>query len=142
MPRPENFNPEVLGPHPGFSHATATSELVFVGGQIGSDSRGRITEPGDVAAQFRRALGNVATALAAAGSRPELAVKLTYFVLDREAYRAALKEIGTAYRETFGRHFPATSLFEVKGLFDPEALIEIECIATRSAERADPDPSG
>ena len=132
MRKPQNINPDALGPHPGFSHATAAGDLVFVGGQIGSDSEGRICEPGDLIAQFRRALGNVATALAAAGSDPQLAVKLTYFVVDREAYRAARKEIGAAYREVFASHFPATSLFEVKGLFDPEALVEIECIAVRS----------
>ena len=131
MRKPENINPDVLGPHPGFSHATAAGDLVFVGGQIGSDSSGRISEPGDLTAQFRRALANVATALAAAGSSPELAVKLTYFVIDREAYRAARDQIGAAYREIFGRHFPATSLFEVKGLFEAEALVEIECIAVR-----------
>jgi enamine deaminase RidA (YjgF/YER057c/UK114 family) len=129
-------NPEELGPHPGFSHAASAAGLVFLGGQIGSDASGRVVSPGDVAAQFARAIRNVATALAAAGARPEHAVKLTYFVTDREAYRASLEPIGRAYREVFGRHFPATSLFEVKGLFDPEAMVEIECVAVLPSQSA------
>jgi enamine deaminase RidA (YjgF/YER057c/UK114 family) len=122
-------NPPELGPHPGFSHAASAAGLVFLGGQIGSDSSGRVVAPGDIAAQFTQAIRNVATALAAAGAKPEHALKLTYFVTDREAYRSALGPIGSAYREVFGRHYPATSLFEVKGLFDPEAMLEIECVA-------------
>jgi enamine deaminase RidA (YjgF/YER057c/UK114 family) len=127
----ELFNPEQLGPAVGFSHAAAAGRLVALGGQVGCDASGRIVAPGDIAAQFAQAIRNVGTALAAAGCRPEHALKLTYFVTDRDAYRAHLKPIGAAYREVFGRHFPATSLFEVKGLFDPEAMVEIECLAVR-----------
>ena len=96
---------------------------------MGSDERGHIVDPTDIAKQFARALGNVGTALQAAGSAPGHAVKLTYYVTDVAAYRRHLKAIGAAYREVFGKHFPATSLFGVKELFDPDALVEIECIA-------------
>jgi enamine deaminase RidA (YjgF/YER057c/UK114 family) len=91
--------------------------------------------------QFSVAIQNVTTALRAAGSAPEQAVKLTYFVTDISAYRAALEPIGVAYRAAFGRHYPATSLFEVKGLFDPEAMIEIECVALVSLRAAAPETS-
>lgn len=127
----ELFNPPGLAPPAGFAHAAAAGDLVALGGQTGSDATGRIVAPGDLVAQFAQAIRNVATALEAAGSRPERALKLTYFVTDAAAYRAALKPIGAAYREVFGRHYPATSLFEVKGLFDPDALVEIECLALR-----------
>jgi enamine deaminase RidA (YjgF/YER057c/UK114 family) len=131
MPQIELFNPPALGPAVGFAHAAAAGDLVVLGGQVGADASGRIVAPGDLVAQFTRAIRNVATALEAAGSGPERALKLTYFVTDAAAYRAALKPIGAAYREVFGRHYPATSLFEVSGLFDPEALVEIECVALR-----------
>lgn len=139
MPSVELHNPDELGPHPGFSHAASAGGLVFLGGQIGTDARGRILAPDDIAAQFAQAISNVATALRAAGAQPSGAVKLTYFVTDREAYRRALKPIGAAYRQVFAGHYPATSLFEVKGLFHPEAMVEIECVAVRSngSERAD-----
>lgn len=126
---PDNVNPPDLGPAIGFSHATTGGGFVFLGGQIGSDVSGRIVEPGDLVAQFSRAIRNVETALRAAGSEPSQAVKLTYYVTDVAAYRAARREIGAAYREVFGRHFPATSLFGVAELFDPAALVEIECVA-------------
>ena len=131
MPDIELFNPPALAPPVGFSHAAAAGDLVVLGGQTGSDETGRIVAPGDLVAQFARAIRNVATALEAAGSGPRRAIKLTYFVTDVAAYRTGLKPIGAAYREVFGRHYPATSLFEVRGLFDPEALVEIECIALR-----------
>jgi enamine deaminase RidA (YjgF/YER057c/UK114 family) len=131
MPDIELFNPPGLAPPVGFAHAAAAGGLVVLGGQTGADASGRMVAPGDLVAQFAQAIRNVATALQAAGSGPGRALKLTYFVTDVAAYRAHRKPIGAAYREVFGRHFPATSLFEVSGLFDPEALVEIECIALR-----------
>jgi enamine deaminase RidA (YjgF/YER057c/UK114 family) len=131
MPDIELFNPPGLAPPIGFAHAAAAGDLAVLGGQTGTDATGRIVAPGDLVAQFARAIRNVATALAAAGSGPDRVLKLTYFVTDVAAYRASLKPIGAAYRDVFGRHYPATSLFEVGGLFDPEALVEIECAAVR-----------
>ncbi|MBO0708251.1 MAG: RidA family protein [Candidatus Dormibacteraeota bacterium] len=136
--RVELVNPPQLGPPVGFSHAARAGNLVYTGGQIGCDAGGRVLAPGDLVAQFARALANVAVALRAAGCEPQDAIKLTYFVTDVPAYRAHLKKIGAAYREVFGRHYPATSLFGIQELFDPQALIEIECVAIR---RAAPDPS-
>jgi enamine deaminase RidA (YjgF/YER057c/UK114 family) len=128
----ELFNPVELGPASGFSHAAAAGRVVVLGGQIGADATGRVTAPGDLSGQFAQAIRNVGVALRAAGSAPERALKLTYYVTDVQAYREQLKPIGAAYREVFGRHYPASSLFEVKGLFNPDAMIEIECVALRT----------
>jgi enamine deaminase RidA (YjgF/YER057c/UK114 family) len=128
-PRIEILNPPPLGPAVGFAHVARAGGWVWLGGQIGCDETGRVVSPGDMAAQFDRAIRNVEIALRAAGCRPQDAVKFTYYVTDVSAYRAALGPIGASYREVFGRHFPATSLFEVKGLFNPEAMLEIECVA-------------
>jgi enamine deaminase RidA (YjgF/YER057c/UK114 family) len=127
----ELINAPELPPAVGFSHAAVGGGMVWLGGQIASDSHGRILHPGDMAAQFGVAIRNLETALAAAGCRPEDLVKLTYMVTDVGAYRKARKEIGTAYREVLGRHFPAATLVEVKGLYEPEAMVEIEGIAVR-----------
>ena len=126
---PRNVNPKELGPARGFSHATMAGGLVWLGGQIGSDATGRIREPGDIVAQYRRAIGNVSIALRAAGSAPADTVKLTYYVTDMKAYKENLRAIGSAYREVFGHHYPATTLVEVRSLFDPEALVEIDAVA-------------
>ncbi len=129
--RPQNLNPEELAPARGFSHATVAGDTVWIGGQVGSDKTGSIVEPGDVVAQFARAIRNVAIALRAAGCRPEDTVKLTYYVTDLELYRKSLPAIGAPYREVFGRHYPASTLIEVTSLFDPDALIEIDAVAVR-----------
>lgn len=126
---PRNVNPKELGPARGFSHATVAGGTVWLGGQIGSDATGTIPEPGDIVAQFARAINNVSIALRAAGSAPADTVKLTYYVTDVNAYKANLPAIGAAYREVFGRHYPATTLIEVRSLFDAQALVEIEAVA-------------
>ncbi len=131
MPEIELFNPPGLAPPVGFAHAAAAGDLVVLGGQTGTDASGRIVARGDLVAQFAQAVRNVATALLAAGSGPERVIKLTYYVTDLHAYRARLQPVGRAYREVFGRHYPAASLVQVSGLLDPDALVEIECVALR-----------
>ena len=127
--QPRNVNPEDLGPARGFSHATVAGGLVWLGGQIGSDATGKVLEPGDIAAQYARAVRNVSIALRAVGSAPADVVKLTYYVTDLKAYKDNLRAIGSAYREVFGHHYPATTLVEVNSLFDSDALIEIDAVA-------------
>jgi enamine deaminase RidA (YjgF/YER057c/UK114 family) len=130
--RPANVNPEELAPAIGYSHATVAGDTVWIAGQIGSDTTGKVVEPGDLVAQFTRAIRNLAIALRAAGCEPESTVKLTYYVTEVQAYRTNLRAIGAAYREVFGRHYPASTVVEVSSLFDPHALVEIEAVALRN----------
>lgn len=133
MSRITHFNPDSLPRPSGFSHASAgLGEVVFTGGQISCDRSGKVVHAGDMAAQFGVAIANLRLALEAAGCAPDDVVKITYLVTDAAAYRAALKPIGEHYRRVFGRTFPATTLIEVKGLFEPQALVEIEAVAVRS----------
>lgn len=122
-------NPPELSPPLGFAHAAAWGGWIWLGGQSSTDVTGRVLYAGDIVSQFRQAIRNVSVALEAAGSSPRGVVKLTYYVTDVAAYRSALGPIGAAYREVMGRHYPASSLFEVKGLFEPDAMVEIECVA-------------
>jgi enamine deaminase RidA (YjgF/YER057c/UK114 family) len=129
--RPRDVNPEELAPARGFSHATVAGGTVWIGGQVGSDATGRIVEPGDMVAQYGRAIHNVAIALRAAGFAPEDTVKLTYYVTDIKAYRDSRSALGAAYRRFFRSDYPASTLIEVKSLVDPDALIEIDAVAVR-----------
>jgi enamine deaminase RidA (YjgF/YER057c/UK114 family) len=131
--RPRNVNSDELGPAKGFSHATVAGDTVWIGGQIGSDTAGKVAEPGDIVAQFARAIRNVATALRAAGCTPEDTVKLTYYVTELTSYKDNLRAIGAAYREVFGAHYPASTLIEVSSLFEPNALVEIDAVAVRQS---------
>ena len=84
---------------------------------------------GDFAAQFRVAMSNVLAVLAQAGGRGEHLVRLTWYVLDRGEYASSLAQVGAAYRELMGRHYPTMAVIEVKGLVEPAARLEIEAVA-------------
>ena len=106
----------------------ASGRLVFVAGQIGWDSDGAFPSAG-LADQVRLALSNVLTILAEAGAGPEHVARLTWYVTSREEYLGSLKEIGAAYREVMGRHFPAMAVVVVAGLVEEQAKVEIEATA-------------
>ena len=112
----------------GYSNGiAATGELVFVAGQIGWDTEGRF--PDGFAAQFRQTLDNTLAVLAEAGAGPEHIVRMTWYVVDKAEYLAALRDIGAVWRERIGPHYPAMAVVEVKGLIEDAARIEIETTA-------------
>jgi len=117
-PRPKGFSCGVSG----------EGTVVFVSGQIGWDEHGRFPAS-DIAGQVRQALRNVVTILAEAGARPEHVARLTWYITDKHEYLAAQREIGEAYREVMGRHFPAMSVVAVAALLEDEARVEIEATA-------------
>jgi enamine deaminase RidA (YjgF/YER057c/UK114 family) len=125
------INPPELAKPRGFSHGIAVEggRLLMLAGQDASDAEGRIAAPGDLPAQYEQALKNLKAVVEAAGGKLEDVVKMNIYVTDCEAYRSQLKPLGEIYRAHFGRHYPAMALFEVKGLFNPDAMIEIEGIA-------------
>ena len=106
----------------------ASGRLVFVAGQIGWDAAGAFPAA-DLAGQVRQALANVVAVLAEAGAGPEHVVRLTWYVTGRDEYLAAQKEVGAAYREIMGRHFPAMAVVVVAGLVEEQAKVEIEATA-------------
>lgn len=113
----------------GFSNGiVAVGRLVFIAGQVGFNSQGRF-EKKTFQGQFRQTLKNILAVLAEAGGRPEHIVRLTWYVLDKQEYLGALKEVGAAYRELVGRHYPAMAVVQVGGLVEAEARLEIEATA-------------
>jgi len=113
----------------GFSNGIAASgTLVFIAGQIGWTPECK-WEARDFAGQFRQALLNVITVLKEAKGKPEHIVRLTWYVLDKKEYLAALREVGAAYRELMGRHYPTMAVVQVSGLVEDEARLEIEATA-------------
>jgi enamine deaminase RidA (YjgF/YER057c/UK114 family) len=107
----------------------ATGRVVTIAGQIGWDPRTGVWTARDLVSQTAQALHNIAEVVQAAGGSVQDIVRLTWFLLDRDAYLAARKEIGAAYRAVFGRHYPAMSAVVVVGLTELEALVEIEATA-------------
>jgi enamine deaminase RidA (YjgF/YER057c/UK114 family) len=113
----------------GYANGMAARGTVIVtGGQIGW-TPACVFEAKDLVGQIRQTLTNVVDVIAEAGARPEHIVRMTWYVLDMTAYRAGTREIGAAYRDVMGKHFPAMALVQVSGLVEPEALVEIEATA-------------
>ena len=128
-PRPTPL-PDGWRPPSGYANAVAASgRQIHVAGQVGWDPKSETFASDDFAAQTRQALANVVAVLAAAGAEPRHIVRLTWFVTDRAAYLGARTEIGAAYREIIGRHYPAMTLVVVAGLLEERALLEIEATA-------------
>ena len=128
----EFVNPPDLGRPVGFSHVAlpAPGRLVFLAGQTAEGPDGTLAGADEgMPGQFGAAAANLVTALRAAGGEPEHLVWLQIFTTDVDGYRDALRPIGTAWRDTFGTHFPATGLFGVTRLFHPDALVELMGIA-------------
>lgn len=114
----------------GYANGVAVAgRLVFVAGQVGWDAATGAFPNGGFAAQAARALANVAAVLRAGGAEPRHVARLTWYVTNLAAYRAARGEVGRAYREVFGAHYPAMTLLCVAALLEPEALVEIEATA-------------
>ena len=120
----------------GFSNGiSCQGRLVFIGGQIGWSGQGEWLDR-SFAGQFRQALKNILEILAQAGGKPEHLVRLTWYVLDRKEYLASLKELGAAYRELMGRHYPTMAVVQVSGLVEDAARLEIEATAVIPGEAA------
>lgn len=126
----EIVNPPSMAPPTGFSHAVvaAPGRTIWLGGQAAHNAEG-IIEGDGLIEQFDRAAANVVAALAAAGASAEHLVAMTIYVTDARAYRESLPELAEIWRRHFGRHYPAAALFEVSGLFDPRAQVELVATA-------------
>ncbi len=131
----ELINPPELAPARGFSHVTVCEpgRTVHVAGQTAHDADGNIASSA-MADQFAVAVRNLHTALQAADAYPEHIVSLQIYVTDVTDYRDHLGPIGAAWRDVLGDWYPAVSLFEVEGLFDPAARIELVATAVIPGE--------
>jgi len=114
----------------GFSNGVSVKggTTVFIAGQVAFNSQG-VFEDKTFAGQFRQTLKNTLAVLAEAGGGPEHIVRMTWYILDKKEYLGALKEVGAAYRELIGRHYPAMAVVQVGGLIEDEAKLEIETTA-------------
>jgi enamine deaminase RidA (YjgF/YER057c/UK114 family) len=126
----ERINPPELARPSGFAHAVRARGTVTVhlAGQTALDADGRIVGR-TVVEQFAQALGNLLTALRAAGGGPEHLASLTIYIVDVADYRAHAREIGEIWRRLAGRDHPATAGIGVARLWDDDALVEVQGVA-------------
>lgn len=127
---PQMVQPDGWAAPKGYANgAITTGKYVTLAGQVGWDPRTLIFDSDDFAAQARQTLHNIVELLLAADARPHDLVRLTWYVLDRDEYVAARKELGTAWREIMGNHYPPMSVVFVSGLLEERARLEIEATA-------------
>lgn len=125
----ERVNPPELARPTGFSHAVlGTGTTVFLAGQTAMDSSGRIIGDG-IVAQFEVALGNLLTALRAAGGEPTQLASMTIYVTDMDDYRANARAVGEVWQRLAGREYPAMAGIGISRLWDREALVEVQGFA-------------
>jgi len=105
----------------------AEGRQVFVAGQVGWDEQQQF--PKTLAEQVRQTLKNIVTVLREGDARPEHIVRLTWYITSRDEYNAELQQIGEAYREILGRHFPTMAVVQVVALMEAQAKVEIEATA-------------
>ena len=118
---------------PGYSNGIAVEakpgdRTIFVAGQVGWLPGGGFAAH-DFAGQFAQALDNILAVLDKGGAGPEHVTRMTWYITDRDAYRASRKELGIAFRAAMGKNYPVMSFIIVAGLIEEKALLEIEATA-------------
>tara|TARA_R110002126_G_scaffold25583_9_gene87536 strand:+ start:6932 stop:7330 length:399 start_codon:yes stop_codon:yes gene_type:complete len=124
------IEPEGWAPAKGYANGILVTggRTLYVAGQIGWDAQQALVSA-EFLPQFRQALQNVAAVVKAAGGETQHLVRVTIYVTDKHAYMGAIRDVGAAWRDVIGRHFPAMTLVQVADLLEPGAQVEIEATA-------------
>ena len=101
---------------------------IYVAGMIGWNGQAQF-ESDDFVAQCKQALQNIVDTLACAQAGPEHIVRMTWYVKNKKEYLARARELGQAYQQVIGRHYPVMALVQVADLVEDRALVEIEATA-------------
>lgn len=99
--------------------------MIFVAGVVGWNEDEEFVSD-DLVEQFRQVLENTLAIMAEADAGPEHIVRMTWYITDKREYLSRLRDIGVAWRELMGRHYPAMACVEVAALMEDRAKIEIE----------------
>ena len=135
MAEKQAINPEQLAPPVGFSHGWLVTagdlKTLYLAGQCAHDGAGRVLHKGDLVGQLNQSMANIGVVLEEAGMEFADVVQLNFFVLSRDDYTEARAEFGKVWKKHCGKHYPAMAMFMVSGLYELDALIEIQGIAAR-----------
>jgi enamine deaminase RidA (YjgF/YER057c/UK114 family) len=127
----ELLNPKGLERPVGYAHVAKVSggNIVYVAGQAPFDESGEVVGKGDFVVQFAQVMRNLKAAVEGVGGRSDQYAVLTMYITDLRAYLDNKKSLGGAYREVFGKHFPAITLVQVASLYNTDCMVEISGIA-------------
>lgn len=109
----------------GYSRAVKIGNTVEVTGTVAVDENNQLVGKGDAYQQAHFIIGKIEKVLLQAGASLKDVVRTRMFVTDISRW----EEYGKAHGEYFSTIKPCTSMIEVKGLIEPDYLIEIEATA-------------
>jgi enamine deaminase RidA (YjgF/YER057c/UK114 family) len=129
MAKISRANPDGMHkPFAGYSHvvtAEGAQRLVFCAGQVAADPDGKVLPPDDFEAQTRMVMQNLTRALAAGGAKLSDVTKVTIYICNPHDVPKARGILQTY----FGANPPGSTLCVLRGLANPNFLLEIEAIA-------------
>lgn len=124
----EVIQPKSLSdPRPRYSQGIVTQggKLLFIAGQTAADKNGEVVGKGDIEAQTKQVFENIQAVLKEAGGSLDNVVMTTTYIVDIK-YREGYNRVRNQYYKGTP---PTSTLVVVKGLANPEYLIEIAGIA-------------
>jgi len=123
----QRINPPALSKPTGYTHIVVVQggRTIYLSGQVPLTADGKLVGPGNMEAQTRQVFENLRAALKASGADLSDLVKITIFATDASQL-PAIRKVRDQY---LLNNLPASSFMEVKALFRPDVLIEIEGIA-------------
>jgi 2-iminobutanoate/2-iminopropanoate deaminase len=118
-----NFIPVVGNSSLPFSSAVQVGDLLYLSGQIGTDSTGKLVA-GGIGPETRQTMENIRAVVERNGSSMDRVVKCLVMLADMDQW-SAMNEVYVTY---FARNLPARSAMGASGLA-LGAQVEIECLA-------------
>lgn len=118
------FVPVAGNPSLPFSALVRVGDMLYLSGQIGTDSAGKLVT-GGIEPETRQTMENIRAVLQANGSSTDRVVKCLVMLADMGEWQA----MNQVYVTYFTRHLPARSAMGANGLA-LGARVEIECLAT------------
>jgi enamine deaminase RidA (YjgF/YER057c/UK114 family) len=109
----------------GYSRAVKVGNVIEVTGTVAIDENDEVVGKNDPYLQTKFIIEKIEKVLKQAGANLNNVVRTRMFVTDITRW----EEYGRAHGEFFKIIKPCTSMIEVRGLIDPQFLIEIEATA-------------
>jgi 2-iminobutanoate/2-iminopropanoate deaminase len=121
----------VAHPPPGmnlpFSEAVRVGDMLYLSGEIGTDSTGKLAN-GGIAAEAKQVMDNIGANLARHDSSFDRVVQCTVALADIKDWPA----FNEVYRGYFPKHFPARMAYATGGLA-LGARVEVQCNAVAAS---------
>ncbi len=115
----------------GYAHAIQIDKTIYISGQIPLDQEMNVVGKNDIAVQTELAYENLKKVIEEAGGTMTNIVMLNIYCTDIEAFDKETRHLRKKY---FGNYYPAVTAVEVKRLYRPDFMIEMEAVAVLDSE--------